>query len=452
MRKQLWIACLLGLFGATAFAADPPSIEKLVEQLGSRSFVERERATKALRERGPAALPALRNALKSADEEVRKRAESLIPPLEIEEALLPKRVSLKADKQSAASLLPELAKQTGFKFGPTPSSDDRTLTLDLKDVPFWEAVEQIGRQPGMISTTYGSRERTLHLKPIKNKSPYLAVRGPFRLEATWIHEDRDVDLAGTESTKENEASKKLTLSVSVHAEPRITIQKITPAKVEEAIDSEGKSLLEPTPPAPKVKEPQPPPPGLVGRPRPAPQPPALPLTPPGYPSGRGTFRGESLTYADVRLLRASDSAKTLKLVRGTITVKSILIRKDVVVTSKLMEAGGTMFKAGNDGLQISRVQNQGGNYVEVEVAVPRDDTGRSYNEWSQRFHVEDDAGNRFQSSGGGTRSDGRGYWISMYFSPPFNKQNVGPATKLVFEDWIVHEHSIPFEFKDIPMP
>src|SRR5262245_65179881 len=75
-------------------ADDPPSVDKLVELLGSPSFPARERATKQLRERGPAALPALRKAVQSKDEEVRKRAELLIPSLEIEEALLPKRVTL----------------------------------------------------------------------------------------------------------------------------------------------------------------------------------------------------------------------------------------------------------------------------------------------------------------------------------------------------------------------
>src|SRR5947208_4551669 len=83
------------LAGLPLVAADPPSIDKLVEQLGSPSFPTRERATKALRDRGPEALPALRKALESKDEEVRKRAEGLIPPLEIEEALLPKRVTIK---------------------------------------------------------------------------------------------------------------------------------------------------------------------------------------------------------------------------------------------------------------------------------------------------------------------------------------------------------------------
>jgi hypothetical protein len=86
----------------------------------------------------------------------------------------------------------------------------------------------------------------------------------------------------------------------------------------------------------------------------------------------------------------------------------------------------------------------------VEIIVPREDTGRR--EWHERFHVEDAAGNKFQMNGRGTSSDGRTYRISMYFSPPFNKKEVGPPAKLVFEDWIIHEHEIPFEFKDVPLP
>jgi HEAT repeat protein len=76
MRRILVLAaCLVG--GSSVVKTDdpaPPTVDKLVEQLGSRSFAEREKATKALRERGPAALPAVRKALESKDEEVRKRA------------------------------------------------------------------------------------------------------------------------------------------------------------------------------------------------------------------------------------------------------------------------------------------------------------------------------------------------------------------------------------------
>lgn len=441
MTLHFRVAICFALFAFPALAADPPSIDKLIEQLGSRSFAERERATKALRERGPEALPAVRKALQSTDEEVRKRAESLVPALEIAEALLPKRITIKSEKMSVADALKEMAKQTGFKFGPA-AADNRSLSLDLKDVPFWDAMEEIGRQPVSVYTEYSSKERTLNTGTVGGKSPHLLVRGPFRLEATWFHEDRDVDLrpAGKEAKK----SSGLTLSVSVYAEPRITIQKISTAVVEEAIDSEGNSLLEPV-------LPDLPPPDKKGAKRLPP--PAPPTTAPAYPSGRGTFRGESLTYSDIRLRRKSETAKTLKLVRGTIHVQTILIRKPVVVTSKLMESTGTSFKAGNEGLQITRVTNQGGNSIEVQILVPYERNGdwSRYEQWYQRFHVEDDAGNKYQDHGRGSSSNGNQYWLSMYFGQP-NGKAAGPPTKLIFEDWVIHDHTIPFEFKDVPMP
>jgi hypothetical protein len=39
----------------------------------------------------------------------------------------------------------------------------------------------------------------------------------------------------------------------------------------------------------------------------------------------------------------------------------------------------------------------------------------------------------------------------MYYGPP-NGKAVGAPTKLVFENWVVHDHAIPFEFKDVPLP
>ena len=167
--------------------------------------------------------------------------------------------------------------------------------------------------------------------------------------------------------------------------------------------------------------------------------------------GRGTFRGESTSFSDVRLRRASESAKSAKLIRGTIPVRTILIRRPVVISSKVLDAGGTTFRAGTDSLHIKQVQNQGGGSIRLEIQVPREEND-PYREWHERFSLEDEAGNKFQMNGRGSSSNGKEYSIDMYFSPPFNKNKVGPPAKLIFEEWVVHEHSIPFEFKDVPMP
>jgi hypothetical protein len=420
-RTVLLAGLALGLPIQPPLGADEPTpTEKLVEQLGSSSFPARERATKALRERGPAALPALRKALESKDEEVRKRAEALIPPLEIEEALLPKRVNLQVKNASASTAVAELAKQTGFKMTVPGGKDNATVTADLKDVPFWEAMDKVGEVTGR-SFRYQEYDKTFQVLSGIGRSPFVNLRGAFRLEATWFHEDRDVNFARAGPGKDAPRNHRLTLSVSVHAEPRITLLKVSPAKIDEAVDSDGKSLVEP-PGAPKVDNP---------------------------PPGRGTFRGESSYYSDIRLKRAGE-AKTLRLVRGTVPVKAVLIRKPKVVSPKVFEAGGTSFRSGTDSLTIKQVTNQGGS-VQIEIAVPRQENDPA-REWQQRFEVEDEAGNRFQKNGWGSSSDGRNYSVSLYFSPPFNKPNAGPATKLIFEDWVVHDHAIPFEFRNVPLP
>ena len=110
-------------------------------------------------------------------------------------------------------------------------------------------------------------------------------------------------------------------------------------------------------------------------------------------------------------------------------------------------------RAGQESLQITRVQNQGGGSVEVQLLIPydRNTDWSQVEKWYQRFHVEDDAGHKFQDHGRGSQSNGNQYWISLYYGPP-NGKAAGPPTKLIFEDWVVHEHAIPFEFRDVPLP
>jgi WD40 repeat protein len=65
--------------------ADPvkkPDIPTLVKQLGADSYTDRQAATAALEKAGPAALDALRKAMKSGDLEMRRRAERIVDAIE----------------------------------------------------------------------------------------------------------------------------------------------------------------------------------------------------------------------------------------------------------------------------------------------------------------------------------------------------------------------------------
>src|SRR5262245_20506760 len=61
-------------------AADPPSV--LAARLGSEDFRDGESAEAGLEKAGAAALPALREAVKSSDPEVRQRAAALLTKLQ----------------------------------------------------------------------------------------------------------------------------------------------------------------------------------------------------------------------------------------------------------------------------------------------------------------------------------------------------------------------------------
>lgn len=144
------VAGLALLISQPCPAGDAPSkekIDKLVEQMGSGEFVERETATKELAAIGVPALEALRKAAKSEDAEVRKRAEELLPKIEraAESArvLAPKRVRLVYKETPLKEALADFQKQSGYSIDlhdPDGKLKERKITLDTGETTFWHAV------------------------------------------------------------------------------------------------------------------------------------------------------------------------------------------------------------------------------------------------------------------------------------------------------------------------
>jgi len=86
MNRRTFLAGTPSLFGVAplAFADEPPKpdINRLIEQLGSKRFTERETASKTLKKMREQAWPALRTTAKiHPDPEVRRRARQLLPVL-----------------------------------------------------------------------------------------------------------------------------------------------------------------------------------------------------------------------------------------------------------------------------------------------------------------------------------------------------------------------------------
>ena len=156
----LALAGLAGVSPADTAKAEDAKIEKLVEQLGSDTFAEREAATAALAKLGMPALEALRKGAASKDSEIRKRAKDILVKLEKEaasaEVLTPTRVHLVYKDTPLKEALEDLKKKTGAQIVLIDAAGklkDTKVTLDTGKATFWDALEQFCDAAGVIEGT-----------------------------------------------------------------------------------------------------------------------------------------------------------------------------------------------------------------------------------------------------------------------------------------------------------
>src|SRR5262245_1124168 len=136
--------------------ADKEKIDKLIEQMGSGTFTERQKATKELAALGVPALEALRKAAKNDDPEVRKRADELVKKIEKEAAsaqlLAPKRIHLVYKDTPVNEALADFHKKSGYNIylhDPEGKLKERTITLDTGETTFWRAYELFCAKAGL---------------------------------------------------------------------------------------------------------------------------------------------------------------------------------------------------------------------------------------------------------------------------------------------------------------
>jgi hypothetical protein len=170
MRTRLFcLAFVVGL-GVAAWASlpgsaaeKPPDAAKIaswIEQLGSGSFEEREKAEDELEAVGAPALEGLRKAAKDGEEEVRRRAEKLIQRIErrlaTETALEPKEVHFKFKDTPIAEAVAEIVRKTEYNiqlFDPQKKLAERKVTLDTGETTFWQGLDQFCEKAGLVEAT-----------------------------------------------------------------------------------------------------------------------------------------------------------------------------------------------------------------------------------------------------------------------------------------------------------
>jgi hypothetical protein len=436
-----WIALAVASQAEAPPAKPTPdlAVEQLVQQLGDNDYRKRDEASRALQIAGARALPALRIALNHTDAEIRRRANELIPAVEAAVLLAPKRITFKTVNKPVKDAFAELIRQTGYQIEYNVNDAGRLYSFDFKDAPFWDAIEKISRATGLvIQQGYGDDHIRLYQQ--NAYAPYVHTEGAFRFTATGFNQYRNIDfsLAGKGAAPQNR-NESLTLQFSVCVEPRMALLGVGEVHLEAAYDNEKNSML--VPPVNNNEL-------FNGNMLPGGR-----WTSGKYGNGNRMFS----TQTQANLLRASEQATTVKVVRGTLPIMLLVNQKLVVVAEKILEAKGKKTTIGGTHFEIEDVTEQPGKQYQIKMVVNEDLKGdpNDYswmNSLAQRIELQDEKGGKFQITGSQWNNSAQNHVeMTLTFSTAGGGKPEAP-TKLIYHTWTTEQHVIPFEFKDLPLP
>ncbi|MBY0513879.1 MAG: hypothetical protein K2P78_08200 [Gemmataceae bacterium] len=438
MRTALACAALAVLLAAApARAADGPSVAALIEKLGADDYATREQAGKDLLGMGDKVLPDLRKALAGTDNpEVSRRLAVLVRKLDLDRLVAPRRVTLSVQNKPVKDVVEAIAKQTGYKLTYNGSSD-AGLTVDWKDVPFWEAVDRVALSAGLMVQA-GYDDDTVQLFPSRSLNPFVAYTGPFRVVAQQLSLSRSVQLSGLDpngAAARNRGPESLNLSFQVFSEPKNPILGTTQAELVGGADDLGGSII----------------------------PPKDPNNPNQYRQAgyyNQGYRGHQ-AYGNLNLVRSNPAAAVVRTLKGRIGIVMLAGVVPEVVVPDPLKVKNKKYTGRTIVVEVESVTETGANSYAVTITVSRIGGNNQYDySWSnnlwQKLELVDEQGGKYRSFGYNSINHNPGsLHATMTFGPDHRTPNpakLGPPVKLTFNEWQTLTHDVAFEFKDVPLP
>ncbi len=411
---------------AVAFDA---SLDPWVKKLGDSHFRQRELASQTLRKAGAPALACLRKSVNDPDPEIRQRVLELVSEIEASIQMEPKRVTLRETNKSAKDVLAALAKTSGYPID-LWNDPGGPISIACVDKPFWEVIDQISEKSGLtLQQNYGDDRVRLSQTGVAPR--YVDYSGPFRISAQSIQQHKVVDLAAGREARRSET---LSLQLVVFSEPRMPILGLGEAKLVSAFDSEGNSLIPPSPAA----------------------------------TGEGGFRGRSVSrygngyrmlsmQSSVALRRQNDRAKEAAIIKGTVLATLLAQQDRIVLSENIMAEKGKKLEASNMTFLVEQVGKPPNGGLELKLTISDKSKDPSDMTWMnslmQRIEVKDKSGAKLVPNGTNWHQSGQNFvQISFTFSPPNGKVEKDPKYELIFQNWKTVDQLVSFELRNIPLP
>ena len=170
-------------------------VRELARQLSADSIEERDAAEKQLLELGPGVLDHLPIPNERMPAEMQQRLSAIRLRLEQKRAAASvggTRITLKVDKQPLSDVLAQLEKLSGNKIvSRNPQRDDGmggavepTVTLDVKDMAFWEVLDQVLDQTQQTVDVFQTTDDGKPLKAVAVTAP-LVPQTPRRANTSY---------------------------------------------------------------------------------------------------------------------------------------------------------------------------------------------------------------------------------------------------------------------------
>jgi hypothetical protein len=340
--------------------------------------VQREQSRKELEAIGTPALEPLRRMNKTADVEVNRRIAELIRRLEEQlltrQILAPKEVHLKWNGVGVQQAIAELASLSGYPIqfqGDATKFADKKITLDTGKLAFWEALDRVCEQAGLMEridlavrvTTddpivlRGKKGGILRIQQFPPPAP--APPGPIVL----VHRGNEksmVSYAGAVKTQlrisREPSGKEINLLFVVSAEPRMLNNTLLGQPIiDKAFDDQSRNL-QIVPDVPKADT------NHVDE--------LQQLAAQGLITTDFGLHVSSRRSAQIRVKDGEQTAKQLKELAGKLTLQLDRQNETLVKIDKVLEAAGKSADSPNGGtMKVRAVKKFASGDIELQVTL-----------------------------------------------------------------------------------